>query len=287
MTPINYQDWDGKTFPALVLNMPNDEYHSHPGSVSSSGLRRIMQSPAHFMHAPKRAPSRAMEIGTAIHTALLEPERFASEYMLLRDVTDRRTSAYKEAVKAYGTERVLTGPEADEVIGMQESVMANEAARHYLSAPGYREASLFVQHPGTGTVVRVRYDILYEDACALDLKSTRDARPDAFSKSVEAYGYHFQAALYMDAWEWATGEQMPFFVFCVVEREMPHGVKLYELDCTAIDEGRRMYEQALALYVQCQQSGEWPCYPCDHVELLSLPAWRVAQIENEIQEEII
>lgn len=273
--------------PMFVSGMPNEVYHSHPEGVSSSGLKLVERSPAHYRYQAARAPSRAMEIGTAIHTALLEPERFTTDYVLLKDVKDRRASEYKAAVKVHGSERVLVATEADQVAGMQEAVLSNPAMSERLNAEGWRELSLFVRDPETGVLVRVRYDVLTVSGIAVDLKSCQDARPEEFSKSIYSYGYDLQAALYADAFEWATGKPIGAFEFAVVEKEMPHGHKLYLPDETLLQEGRRRYREALNLFAECERSGDWPGITCDGPELISLPSWRVAQIENEIEEEII
>lgn len=273
--------------PCFIANMPNDVYHSHPEGISSSGLKLVERSPAHYRYQAARASSRAMEIGTAVHAALLEPQVFADEYVLLKDIKDRRASEYKAAVKVHGSERVLVATEADQVAGMQEAVLSNPAMSERLNAEGWRELSLFVRDPETGVLVRVRYDLLTVSGIAVDLKSCQDARPEEFSKSIYSYGYDLQAALYTDAFQWATGKPIGAFEFAVVEKEMPHGHKLYLPDETLLQEGRRRYREALNLFAECERSGDWPGVTCDGPELISLPSWRVAQIENEIEEEII
>lgn len=272
--------------PCFIANMPNEVYHAHPEGVSSSGLKLVERSPAHYRYQAARAPSRAMEIGTAVHAALLEPQVFADEYVLLKDVKDRRGSEYKAATKVHGTERVLVASEADQVAGMQEAVLSNPAMSKRLNAEGWRELSLFVRDPETGVLVRVRYDLLTVSGIAVDLKSCQDARPEEFSKSIYNYAYDLSAALYTDAFQWATGNPIGAFEFAAVEKEMPHGHKLYLPDETLLQEGRRRYREALNLFAECERSGDWPGITCDGPELISLPSWRVAQIENEIEEEI-
>ena len=272
--------------PCFIANMPNEVYHSWPDGISCSGLKLVQRSPAHYRFQSKREPSRAMEIGTAIHTALLEPDRFAEEYVLLRDVKDRRASEYKQAVKVHGSERVLVASEADNVIGMQEAVLSNPGMGGRLTSEGWRELSLFVREPTTGVLVRVRYDLLTAKGIAVDVKKCQDARPDEFSKTIFNYGYDMQAALYSDAFEWATGDQLEAFEFAAVEEKMPHGHKLYRPCETTLQEGRRQYLEALQTFSQCEDSNVWPSIECDGPEIISLPSWRMAQIENEIGEEI-
>ncbi len=267
---------------SYYTEMPNRDYHEADG-ISKSGLDLIDRSPAHYRYRAARKPSRNMEIGTAIHTALLEPERFAAEYMLLRDVADRRASAYKEAAKVYGTENTLTGTEADKVAGMQESVYANPHARNLLESDGWRELSGIVKDPDTGIICRHRFDLLTTDGIAVDVKKTQDARPDAFSRAVHNYRYHVQAAFYADQYYWITGEHLLGFRFIAIEEELPHGVKIYTIDDGGIAIGRELYRDNLRTYADCNQSGEWPCYNSEP-ELLSLPGWVMAQYENDLED---
>lgn len=284
MNVIQYEP--GMTIkPGMVIaGMPNSVYHSSPG-ISKSGLDLVARSPAHFRYRAPREATRAMEIGTAIHTALLEPERFHDEYLLLRDVKDRRASAYKEAVKATGTsELVLVGHEADKVSGMQAVVHSNTTARGHLLHNGWTEMSVYAEDPLTGTLCKCRFDSLSRDLIACDVKKTRDARPDDFSRSVFNYRYHVQDAFYSDVFEWATGEPLKAFVFLAVEEELPHAVKVYELDTTARNEGRERYRENLDVYAGCEADGDWPSLSCDQVETIGLPEWKVRQIENELED---
>lgn len=280
MKVIKYKEGMTITPPMFISGMPNDVYHATAEGISNSGLKLVAISPAHYQYQEPRSATRAMEIGTAIHTALLEPERLSSEYVMLRDVKDRRASEYKEAVKTHGSELVLVSSEADRVAGMQETVFANPLMSSRLNAPGWRELSLFVNDPETGVMIRVRYDLLTERAQAVDVKKTQDARPEAFSRTIDNYGYDMQAALYLDAYEWATGDTATF-EFAAVEEKMPHGLKLYTPDQTMLDEGRRKYREALLTFAACQKTGEWPNLLCEEVEIIELPPYRMAQIDNE------
>lgn len=267
---------------SIIENMPNSLYHASEG-ISKSGLDLIARSPAHYRYAAKREPSRAMEIGTAIHTAILEPDRFAEEYMILRDVTARTASAYKEAVKQFGSERVLTGPEADKVAGMQESVWANPEARDFLrNQHCRRELSIFTHDPVTGVFVKARFDATVGIA-GLDLKKTQDCRPEKFIRSVWDYRYHVQQAFYSDVFEWETGDQMDDFRFLAIEEDAPNAVKLYRLPHDVVAHGRKLYRAALNTYAECLESGHWPA-PSGETETLNPTGWMLVEIENDADE---
>ena len=277
MDVVDYHDWDG-TAPALVADMPNDAYHAAPG-VSKSGLDLIHRSPAHYHLSAKREPTRAMAIGTAIHTALLEPERFASEYVLLSDTRDRRASEYKEAVKHHDPERVLVAKEAANVAGMQETVRSNSDVRALLDADGHRELSVFAHDPDTGTLVRCRFDLLTTAGAALDLKKTQDARVREFERAIARYRYHVQVAFYSDVFEWATGRTLPEFLLLAVEEEPPHTAVPYTLGDMSLAQGRREYRADLDRYAECVASGEWPGYvPDSHI--IDVPDWAIDDEEE-------
>ena len=269
--------------PMFVSGMPNDAYHSHPEGISSTGLKSVLRSPAHYKFQAAHETTRAKQMGTACHTAMLEPERYEAEYVLLREVNVRTASEYKQAVKVHGSEIVLVAHEADKVAGMQEAVLSNPLMRSRLTGEGWRELSLFVRDPDTAVLVRVRYDLLLNDGTIVDVKKTQDARPDPFSRAIDNYGYDLSAALYVDAFEWATGEEAQF-EFAAVEETMPHGHKLYRPCDTTFGEGRRKYREALASFAQCELCGVWPSLPCDEPEIISLPGYRLAQIENALED---
>lgn len=266
-----------------VIGMPNEDYHRHP-AVSNSALTLLDRSPAHFRYAPPREATRAMVIGTAIHTALLEPERFRAEYLLLKEVNDRRASEYKQAIKTHNEEKVLASHEAASVEGMQEMVYAQRSAREALELPGYREISFFATCPRTGLLLKCRFDILTETGIAADIKKTRDARPDSFAKSVFNYRYHVQDAFYSYVYSLVAGRELQAFKFIAIEDQPPHALAVYQLDDDAKAEGHRTFGRNLDTYLQCSQSGEWPAYQIE-TEYLSLPSWVMARIESELDDE--
>jgi hypothetical protein len=284
--PINHSELTEEIARAgcFVLNMPNADYHAYTG-ISKSGLDLVARSPAHYFHSAKREATRAMEIGTAIHTALLEPERFKSDYVLLKDTKDRRASAYKEAIRVHSSELVLVGHEADKVAGMQETVYSQKEPREALSGEGWREVSAFIEDPETGVLMRCRYDILRADLVSVDVKKTRDSRPVEFAKSVFNYRYHVQDAMYSHIFELITGERLESFQFLAVEEEPPHAAMVYDLDEETRTIGFSEYRRDLLSYAQADSSGEWAAYQNPR-QTIGLPSWAISQFENELEVEL-
>lgn len=285
INPINYSELTPELARAgcFVLDMPSDAYHAYDG-ISKSGLDLVDVSPAHYAYAEPRKSTRAMEIGTAIHTAILEPKVFRAEYMLLKDVHDRRASEYKQAVKALGSgERVLTGVEADRVKGMMIGADSNLEFRELCAIQSnyYAEISAFIECPKTGVLLRARYDLLTKRGSAVDLKKTQDARYEAFQKSVANYRYHVQDAFYSHIYKLITGEPLRGFWFLAIEENAPNTAKMYKLDDEARAIGTRQFMANLEAYAEAESTGDWVTYDTTS-ELMSLPAWALDEEDDGV-----
>lgn len=269
---IDYTQHEGELpETCAVINMPNEVYHNHP-SISKSGLDLINRSIAHYEYRTPFESTRHMEIGTAIHAALFEHERYKSEYILLPNVKDRRASEYKQAVKSAGTsELVLVGHESDKVNGMYQSVSLNKEAMELLS-DGYPELSVFAVCQATGLHLRCRFDFLTRGGVAVDLKKTQDVRYDKFQRSIGSYRYHVQDAFYTYVAALA-GINVKEFKFLAVEEQSPHSNKLYTLDDEAKAVGRREFNRDLISYAEFKKSGGIPAGLVQESELMSLPFW--------------
>lgn len=284
ITPIDYKDLTPELARkgCFVTNMPNDAYHAYEG-ISKSGLDLIDRSPAHYAHREAREPTRAMVLGSAIHAAILEPDLFESEYLLLRDVTDRRSSAYKEAIKSRDESFVLTGKEADQVKGMQDAIYLNSDAVKLLSCEGWTELAAFIECPETGVLLKAKFDRINSDGVSVDLKSTQDIRYDQFQRSVGSYRYHVQHAHYSRVFELIAGFELKAFKFLCVESSAPHASKVYTLDDEAKQVGLRVAMRNIRTYAECERTGNWP-YPDGSEELMSLPVWAIDEQDEDAAE---
>jgi hypothetical protein len=265
-----------ETTAALVEHgLSNAEYHALK-SVSKSGLDLIRKAPALFQYR-REHPSEttpAMRMGTLVHTAILEPERMSE--LLLAPHINRRTTAGKaewEAflIKSEGRE-IVTEEELEKLDAIRKAVWAHPAAGKALGMLREVEASIFWTDPATGVECRCRPDGILSNGLIVDVKTTKDARPDEFVKSVANYRYHVQAAYYSDGYKAVIGDAPKGFAFIAVETEPPHLVAVYVASEAMILRGRADYEADLATYKRCEESGEWPGLP-DQPVVIDLPKW--------------
>jgi len=277
----------------IYSDISNDEYHKGPG-ISKSGLDIIARSPLHYWGAyldPNKEPRKetpAMAFGTAIHTAILEPETYDARYTVMPDGLDRRTKIGKEQYEAYilqsqtdGTTLIGSGEHA-KVMKVAEQARDHPLARRLLET-GKAEQSVYWTDPETGILCKARPDWLIDpnpNCAILDVKSTQDASPEGFMKSAFNYRYHVQAAWYLDGLEAATGWKPDAFMFLALEKDAPFASAFYYASDAMIDVGRREYRKALNTYAACLESGKWPGYS-SQLQALELPRWAEIAIEKE------
>lgn len=256
--------------PTIVRDLPDTDYHADRTGLSSSGARQLLDSPARYRHDQDnpREETDAYRIGHAVHTLVLG----AGAPVVHVETDSWRTKAAKEQraeVEAAGGIPLTTG-EWEQVHAMRDSVLAVPDVAHVLSE-GEPEMSLYATHEATGVRMRARPD-WYRPGLILDLKTTgTSADPHQFGKTAAQWGYHLQAAWYLEVAARA-GLDAADFVFVVVEKTAPHLVSVVRLDEYALNVGWDEAETALRTYRDCTESGVWPGYPTDIVTA-SLPRW--------------
>jgi len=268
----------------MVKNMPNEDYHAYEG-ISKSGLDKIAKSPAHFMFDARKPAKRNLELGTALHTAVLEPNRYKEEYVILNGIKARTASEYKQAVKVHGSELVLIENEAAHIASIQETAFSQIDIASELVGCDLFELSGFKEI--NGVLCRIRIDALNsKDRIIVDLKTTQSSARDEFSKSVFNYRYHVQDAFYSMVYEAITGEPLEAFKFLAVENEPPHCPMVYELDQEAKQYGLQDAMRDLLTFKRASDSQEWKGYEQTN-EPLTLPNWALARYETELEEGIV
>jgi hypothetical protein len=260
----------------MILDLSNADYHALP-SVSKSGLDLISKAPAYFKWRREnpQPPTEAMILGTLTHTAVLEPDRFDAEIVVAQKF-DRRTTVGKLAAAQFEAENagkeVLEAEAYDQVMRIRDAVFSHPAARVALSNVAHVEASMFWTDPQTGLECRCRPDAFRTNDVIVDLKTTKDASPEGFAKSIANYRYHVQAPFYMDGFRAATGREAKGFVFVAVETAPPHLVAVYVLNEIDLIRGRATYQRDLSTLRKCLDLDEWPGYP-EAVQEIRLPKW--------------
>jgi hypothetical protein len=265
----------------IIRDMSAAEYHAHP-AISRSRLEVISRSPFHYFsqylapNPPTREETTALKMGTLGHCAILEPDELDHRYIVRPANLDMRTKAGKEWADSVPPGLIQISAEQRKAAeSMRSSILTLPDVASALSR-GYAEPSIFYPHPEFDFEVKIRPDWVHEcgdgDVIIVDLKTTSDASPREFARSVANHGYHRQAAFYSDVFEKATGQHVLAFVFAVVESSYPFTPACYMLDDDAMRKGRSLYHADLQLLKHCMRENVWPAYG-NEMQVLSLPSW--------------
>lgn len=268
---------------SIIRNLSNEGYHKHD-AISKSQLDDIAISPATFLWK-KKAPVdtdklAALDMGTALHCIVLEPDEFKSRFAVEQNF-DKRTKSGKEESEAFRLENkdkiILTAEQHRKLLLMRDSLYAHPLAKKFLEEEGECESSIFWNDGLTGEACRIRPDkFLTKRPIILDVKKTADLKK--FAVSVYDYRYHVQKAMYCVGFEAEFWEQAEFY-FLVVSETVSCGrypVAVIKLDDEASRIGYELFRRDLNLYHECKQTGVW-----GGVETLTLPAWAKKGVLNE------
>ncbi|MGQ3289063.1 PD-(D/E)XK nuclease-like domain-containing protein [Sphingopyxis sp.] len=374
--------------PGVYLDLSNDEYHNGDG-INKGLLDVVDRSPMHaralldYANDNDREPTTAMVIGTALHTLVLEPEKFAELYVgeltqadapdaiadrdtlismveelnadrlpklstggtkeeqvariigalgEMRMDTDidalaqmkgadlkafldrlnadrpgklntggsmselaailadegRPVTLWKDVRARWAAENegftVLSPDDLAQLHAMRDAIRAHPAAGVLLDGEGVAEASVYWTDEATGELCRCRPDRWRKDGILVDLKSTLDASPEGFAKSLANYRYHVQAPWYLggaraayEAGQLPDDWQAPrAFAFIAVEKSAPYAVAVYTLDAATMELGAAQMRANLDTLAECRRTGVWPGYG-DKIANLSLPDWYLRQ----------
>jgi hypothetical protein len=277
--------------PGWVDGLPADDYHADRTTISSTGLRALLPPgcPAQFKYDrdTRPAPKREFDLGTAVHSELLEDGKGLT---VLDFDTYQTKAAQQDRDDARAADLVpLLRREYEQVQAMAAAVRQHPQAGPLFAGKGIAERSIYWTDAATGVRCRVRPDwlkFLPGLVLGIDLKTTKDASPQAVQRAMRDYSYHQQDALYVDGIWAALQPEDVRFVFVFQSKTPPYLITVRELPQQDRDIGRARNERALRIYADCTARDEWPDWtgPVDEIPQLGLPSWDVIrQTEEYIQ----
>lgn len=281
------------------------EYFASP-AVSRSDLALFANKGAATYKAIKdgdieRETSASMELGTAVHTAILEPERWAEECASLEarivQKQDFKGKGARTAEKEWRESLppgsiVCTTPQREARLAnvMTANAMARSLATRKTGAARLARRIIAMsereipytwtdtdEHLAAGPMrMRCRLDLLHlaEDGpIILDLKTTADPEPDAFGRSAAKYLYPWQGAVYSAPLLEETGIE-PRFGFIMIRSSPPYEVAIRWLSPDDIRIARIQVRDTMRQLSACIASNDWSS-PWEHQtdQNLNLPRY--------------
>lgn len=288
MVQLNLLSKEGAQVPYLpnvgfYADLSSANYHAID-AASSHRLGLLKKSPAHLKHEINNPtpPSDAMKLGEAIHYAILEPNNFVKEYVVAPKV-DGRTKEGKAARAEFELankgKRIIGIDDYATCMAMADSCHRHSVANAIIKSATATEVSGFFVDDETGIFCKLRADAICENHDTIfDIKSTLCASPADFEKSIFNFGYHRQAAWYLDGCA-KLGKKLSNYAIIAIEKSAPFCLAVYRLKDEAIELGRDENRKLLKLYSECKNSNKWQGYP-ELITDVGLPTWAEKQIKK-------
>lgn len=260
------------------------DYFADRNSLSVSGAKLLLppSCPAKFksrMDNPPE-PKPHFDFGHVVHRltlgagsdyAVLEP----AIHGLKKDGTVADNPAATTAWKAADSDARAAGKVPIHVDDFTKAKAMADAVRNHpeagpLFARGHAEKSMYWTEPQSGIRLRGRADwltVINERLTCVDLKTSATANPTELVRPFWKFGYHMQAAWYRRLLIEIGVHHNPDFVFVAVEKEPPYLVTVIRYDDEALGEGHRLNRAAIDTYARCMETGVWPGYTDEAVEI--------------------
>lgn len=255
----------------IIKDLTNEAYRAMEG-LSASDIKALLTSPYKFKQGIKKSATASQNIGSAIHSLILEPGNFERDFIVAD--FDKRTKAGKEQAElAENSGKILLKvSEYETAQNVANSFKDTDFYReHFVLDFGDVENSYFSEFEGVKVKCRPDYFNLSKNII-LDLKTTSSengANPNEFLKAVANYGYYIQAQWYLNI----TGAKN--FIFVALETSEPYCFGVYELDQSFMDLAVEKIDKALSIYKNLAhyskeyKSEFWNGEP----QILTAPAW--------------
>tara|TARA_R100001443_G_scaffold21957_1_gene34164 strand:- start:2404 stop:3222 length:819 start_codon:yes stop_codon:yes gene_type:complete len=233
-------------------------YDDHMYMTNSTLKMFIDKCPRAFQHVlnnPIKATA-AMKFGTAFHMLVLENLDFNKHYAIEPDGIDKRTTLGKVTwekfvEKSHGKEH-LAHKDYFQMLEMRTQLMQHE---HYslLENCNQFEKIYLWKNEVLDIKCKGKLDAVNTtEKYIVDLKTTRDANPEAFKEVIINQKYHMQAAFYCDALGYKD-----YYIYAI-EKLRPHCMCVYKMSEDMLKAGRLMYTQAIIDYKAYVHGGELP-----------------------------
>lgn len=250
-----------------------------PG-ISASSFSDYFKSPRHFWanssfnpERVKKPSTEALDFGKLTHCLILNPETFDAEFIVSPKI-NRRTKAgkqeYQDFLATVGKRTAIEKSDLDLATAMRDAMFRNSAVRQ-LIGNGMSESPVTWKRDDGDLMCKVRLDYA-RNGLTIEYKTTENAHPEAFAKSLATYGYHRQKAWQRDGYKEINGEYPRGSIIIAQDKVVHDAIAIYALDDRALASGKEETDTAYRDICKRMTTGNWEAYPARIVPL-SLPNW--------------
>lgn len=266
------QDWEG------AIDLDNEAYHALEGYISSSTLKLMIKSPAHFKSVAidgYRKTSDSFDFGSCAHEMVLEGDD--TQFVGIPDFKPQPKLTKKKQVEDFKLhhpgKRFVTMDQVQALKAMFRVAKSNKVAAELLAAEGnVVEHSYLYLDEKTGMKCKFRPDVMnIGEGFIVDYKTCEDASPHAFRKAIARYYYHISAIHYLVGSARLFGDVIKDYYFIAQEKSPPYAVGVYKLDHIVLKRAAKMRRELLVRVRDCIGKNNFPDYTEKGIQLISPP----------------
>ena len=264
----------------------NAEYHGRKTHLSSTNIRTFKKNKKQFEYSLTHdlvKQTKAMADGTAVHAFFLERDKFDTDFVIKPADMRLNTKAGKEWALEHQSKIIIDSELGNNLYEMEKSFMDSPAKLIY-DIKGQTELSYFWDDLGT-IKGKCRPDWISDDgSIVVDVKTTTDASPRGFQKSISTWGYHLQLGWYLRGLR-KLGLPAEQFIFIAIEKTAPFCVGVYRADQEMINFAMKELDQLIPEIQTAMVSKEFPDYTPE-ITSIGLPPWMTDKKEQPQHEEV-
>ena len=263
----------------------NAEYHGRKTHLSSTNIRTFKKNRKQFEYSLTHdliKQTKAMADGTAVHAFFLERDKFDTDFIVKPADMRLNTKAGKEWALEQKDKIIIDSELGNNLYEMEKSFMDSPAKLIY-DIKGQTELSYFWDDLGT-IKGKCRPDWLSDDGeIVVDVKTTTDASPRGFQKSISTWGYHLQLGWYLRGLR-KLGLPAKQFIFIAIEKTAPFCVGVYRTNQDMINFAMKELDQLMPEIQTSMVSNEFPDYTPE-ITSIGLPPWMTDKKEQQPEHE--
>jgi exodeoxyribonuclease VIII len=249
------------------LMLDRSDIFSADSWLSKSAVFELYQSSLYKWRYHPRVfkPTPNMAWGSLVDTIITAPEDLKTEFAIspfdsYRSKDAREWKAEQEA--NYKT--IITTDLLDEAHKAVKVLTKTHKYAAQMIEKSKRQVMLLntTQHPSVERDINLKglVDLAPEgEPFLMDLKTTADFGADGFQKTVAKFGYHVQAALYLQLWNSLhPNDQRHRFQIVWQQSAAPYEVAVTEIPETDIADGLDMFNYLLGKLCRASNKNYWP-----------------------------
>lgn len=227
--------------------------------LSYSSLSAFKKSPAHYITYLTKPweTTPALTMGSLIDCMVLTPEDTENRFVIQPKI-DRRSNAgkeeYEKFILANQFKQFISEEDWDKAEKIRDEIYKNAASTAILQRFNQTQKSFNWEDKETGLPMIAKLDLVGDEDIG-DLKSTINGHPDEFGKSCFNYGYHLQAAIYLEAM--ALRGKYPTYWMVAVEKVEPYAIGVYKVSNDFIKQGKEDFHKLLQSFAFCMKENLW------------------------------